>query len=144
MLLCIAAACMKHTVYHSFHHLSIAGWKKSDTLPFHIAVTDSNPPVLHLFADIRYRQDYPYSRLYLFIRQNLQDSSTWKTDTISLQLTDDKGRKTGNGGNAVLQLSAFVGSVRPQSSGKYVIQVVSGMKDESLTGINDIGIRVEK
>ena len=69
--ICLMAACNENTVYHSYQSLPDEGWGKSDTLSFLIPVTDSIPPTLRLFAEVRNRTDYPYHNLYLFISQNL-------------------------------------------------------------------------
>jgi gliding motility-associated lipoprotein GldH len=142
---CFATACYdKNTVYHSYQSLPNEGWGKSDTLSFLIPVTDSIPPTLRLFAEVRNRTDYPYHDLHLFISQNMPDSTVWHTDTIAVNLADSTGRWIGKGWGSVYQAETFVKSVRPLRPGNYIIKVMSGMKDEKLPGMNDIGIRIEK
>lgn len=141
---CVAVACNnENTVYHSYQSLPDEGWGKSDTLSFFLPVTDSIPPTLRIFAEVRNRIDYPYHDLHLFISRNMPDSTVWHTDTIAISLTDDDGRWTGKGWGSVYQAETFVQSVRPLHPGNYTIKVMSGMKDIKLKGINDIGIRIE-
>ena len=59
--ICLMAACNENTVYHSYQSLPDEGWGKSDTLSFLIPVTDSIPPTLRLFAEVRNRTDLPLS-----------------------------------------------------------------------------------
>ena len=94
---CLMAACNENTVYHSYQSLPNEGWGKSDTLSFQCPVTDSIPGTLRLFAEVRNRSEYPYRNLYLFIHENLLDSTVWRTDTIAVNLADSTGRWTGNG-----------------------------------------------
>ena len=115
---CLMAACNENTVYHSYQSLPNEGWGKSDTLSFQCPVTDSIPGTLRLFAEVRNRSEYPYRNLYLFIHENLLDSTVWRT--------------------------VFVKSVRPLHPGNYTVKIVHGMQDEKLTGLNDVGIRIEK
>ncbi|WP_285820040.1 gliding motility lipoprotein GldH [Bacteroides acidifaciens] len=148
-LFCLFAACLaacnnENTVYHSYQSLPNEGWGKSDTLSFLIPVTDSLPTVFRLFAEVRNRTDYPYHDLHLFISQNMLDSTVWHTDTIAISLAHSTGRWTGKGWGSVYQTETFVKSVRPLHPGNYTIKVTSGMKDEKLQGMNDIGIRIEK
>lgn len=149
-LLCVIGAamigaCNENTVvYHSYQSLPLEGWAKGDTLTFYIPVTDSVPSELNLFAEVRNRSNYPYQNLYLFINENLQDSTVWRTDTLSICLADSTGRWMGNGWGSIYQSAAFVKTVRPLHPGNYTIRVVNGMKDEKLNGLNDIGIRMEK
>ncbi len=144
LAVCLSAACDKHIVYHSYHSLSTEGWEKGDTLFFQIPISDSIPPTLHLFTEIRNRTDYPYRNLYLFISQNLQDSTTYQTDTICLSLTDSVGNWKGKGWGSIYQSETFIKSIRPLKPGNYSLWIRSGMKDEILKGINDIGMRIEK
>ena len=127
---CLTAACNENTVYHSYQSLPDNGWGKSDTLSFFVPITDSLPPTLRLFAEVRNRTDYPYQDLHLFISQNL--------------LTDSTGRWFGKGWGSVYQSETFIRSVRPLHPGNYTFKVVSGMKDDILQGINDVGIRISR
>ena len=87
---------------------------------------------------------HSYRNLYLFIHENLLDSTVWRTDTIAVNLADSTGRWTGNGWGSIYQTAVFVKSVRPLHPGNYTVKIVHGMQDEKLTGLNDVGIRIEK
>ena len=141
---CLTTACNDHTVYHSYQSLPGEGWKKSDTLSFQIPVADSIPTTFRIFAEVRNRSEYPYRNLHLCISQNLIDSLTWKTDTLAISLADSTGRWLGHGWGSLYQSEVFIKSVRSLRSGKRTIKVYSAMKDGKLTGLNDIGIRIEK
>lgn len=141
---CLLTACNENTVYHSYQSLPDEGWGKSDTLSFQIPITDSIPTTLRLFAEVRNRIEYPYHDLHLFISQNLQDSTVWRTDTIAFNLADSTGRWTGHGWGSIYQSETFIKSVLPLRSGNYTIKVINGMKDEKLQGLSDVGIRIEK
>ena len=141
---CLLTACNENTVYHSYQSLPDEGWGKSDTLSFLIPITDSIPTTLRLFAEVRNRIEYPYHDLHLFISQNLQDSTVWCTDTIAFCLADSTGRWTGHGWGSIYQSETFITSVRPLHPANYTIKIMSGMKDEKLQGLSDVGIRIEK
>lgn len=141
---CLMAACNENTVYHSYQSLPNEGWGKSDTLSFQIPTTDSVPTTLRLFAEVRNSIEYPYHDLHLFISQNLQDSTVWRTDTIAFCLADSTGRWTGHGWGSIYQSETFITSVRPLHPANYTIKIMSGMKDEKLQGLSDVGIRIEK
>ena len=137
-------ACNSHTVYHSYQSLPAKGWAKSDTLFFPVCIKDSVPTALHLFAEVRNIISYDYRSLYLFIDQNLQDSTQGKTDTLEINLTDLKGKWKGIGWGSLFQSVQPIGTFITLHPGNYMIRVSHGMKDENITGINDIGIRIEK
>ena len=119
---CLLTACNEHTVYHSYQSLPNKGWGKSDTLSFQIPITDSVPTTLRLFAEVRNSIEYPYHNLHLFIT----------------------GRWTGHGWGSIYQSETFITSVRPLHPANYTIKIMSGMKDEKLQGLSDVGIRIEK
>lgn len=144
IIACAATACNDHIVYHSYQTLPVEGWKKNDTLFFQIPVTDSVPTTFRLFAEARNKSDFPYRDLYLFINQNLLDSTVWKTDTVTIHIADSTGRWLGSGWSNIYQSETFIKSVRSLHSGNRFIKITSGMKDENLSGLNDIGIRIEK
>ena len=141
---CLLTACNEHTVYHSYQSLPNKGWGKSDTLSFQVPITDSVPTTLRLFAEVRNSIEYPYHDLHLFISQNLQDSTVWRTDTIAFRLADSTGRWTGHGWGSIYQSETFITSVRPLHPANYTIKIMSGMKNEKLQGLSDVGIRIEK
>ena len=123
---CLLTACNEHTVYHSYQSLPNKGWGKSDTLSFHIPITDSVPTTLRLFAEVRNSIEYPYH------------------DLIAFCLADSTGRWTGHGWGSIYQSETFITSVRPLHPANYTIKIMSGMKDEKLQGLSDVGIRIEK
>lgn len=140
---CLTVACKDSIVYHSYQPIRSEGWGKSDTLFFDVPLSDSLTN-LHLYAEVRNRSDYNYQDLYLFISQNLEDSTSWKTDTLEFILAGKDGKWNGTGWGSLFQSALPIGYTATRHSGKYTFKVVHGMKDDILTGINDIGIRIEK
>ncbi len=139
----LVSACNEHTVYYSFQSIPSEGWRKSDTLFFKVPLTDSLQP-LRFYAEVRNLNSYAYRELHLFVNQNFEDSTRWKTDTLTLVLADKDGRWNGDGVGYLYQSAQPLGTIRPKHPGTYTIKVSHGMKNEILTGINDMGFRIEK
>ncbi len=137
------SACIEHTVYHSFQSVAADGWAKGDTLCFQVPVTDSLIP-LQLYAEVRNQNNFAYRELYLFVRNNLKDSTVWHTDTLKFVLADQDDKWTGTGQGNLYQSSVPFGSTHVQHPGTYAVQVMQGMKDDKLIGLSDIGIRIGK
>ncbi len=141
---CLLTACNEHTVYHSYQSLPNKGWGKSDTLSFQIPITTAF--LLHsgfLRKSATVSNILIMTSIYLSVR-NLQDSTVWRTDTIAFCLADSTGRWTGHGWGSIYQSETFITSVRPLHPANYTIKIMSGMKDEKLQGLSDVGIRIEK
>lgn len=138
----LASACVEHTVYHSYQSIPARGWSKSDTLVFLVPIPDSLR-TLRLTAEVRNESNYAYQNLYLVISHNLQDSTAFQTDTLELTLADKDGKWTGTGWGSLFQTAQPIGTAVTRHRGNYTVRISQGMKDESLVGIRDVGIRVE-
>jgi gliding motility-associated lipoprotein GldH len=141
---CLMTACNSPIVYHSYHSLPAKGWTKSDTLSFRVSIADSLPTTFRLFVEVRNRMDYPYLNLSLLVAQNFSDSTSMASNRVNFTLATAEGNWTGKGWGSLYQSEQFVRGVHTQGAGEYTITVCSGMKDEQLPGINDIGIRIER
>lgn len=135
------SACDEHTMYHSYQSIPEKGWGKSDTLFYNIPVNDSLI-ILQLSAGVRNDNNYPYQDLYLFVSHNLEDSTKWQTDTLKFTLSDKEGKWIGTGWGNLYQSTQPIKSAIVRHPGNYSIRVTHGMKDETLSGISDIGIKV--
>lgn len=138
------SACNEHTVYHSYRSLPSEGWRKSDTLFFQVPITDSIPTIVQVYAEVRNKSNYPYQSFYLFLQQNIPDSTIWKTDTLQIEMADKNGKWKGTGWGSLFQSSVPLGYLHIKYPGNYTFKAIHGMKDDILEGINDIGIRIEK
>lgn len=138
----LATACIEHTVYHSYQPIPCRGWNKSDTLIFRVPIADSLS-TLQLFAEVRNKNEYPYQDLYLIVSHNLQDSTVFQTDTLRFILADKEGKWQGAGWGSLFQSALPIGTAiaRP---GNYTFKLSQGMKDETLGGITDVGIKIER
>lgn len=139
----ILSACDDHSLYHSYKSIPKTGWGKSDTLFFEIPVNDSLT-LLQLSVGTRNNNGYPYQDLYLFISHNLEDSTQWQTDTLKLVLADKEGKWMGTGWGNLYQSGTSMKSALVRHPGTYTLKVSHGMKDETLNGISDVGIKIER
>ena len=139
----ITTACNENTLYHSYQSIPREGWNRNDTLVFNVPIADSLT-VLHLSAEVRNESNYPYRNLYLTVSQNLEDSTTWKTDTLLFVLANKDSKWIGTGWGSLFQSDLPVRDIATRHSGNYKIRVTHGMKDDTLKGISDIGIKIER
>lgn len=138
------AACTEihNDMYHRYHSISSSGWGKKDTLTFTVYPIDSICGV-NLYAEIRNTCNYPYSDLYLVIKQNIADSLKWQTDTVRFVLADSVGKWMGKGNGNYYQSAVYIRKIQlPPHPFHAVIKVFQNMKDDKLKGISDIGFRI--
>ena len=136
-------ACDGSVYYDESRTVDEHGWLPQDTLVFDVEVDDT----VHLFnllVEVRNSVEYPYSNTFLFIGTTFPDGSV-AYDTMECPLADPEGRwlgkRTGRYVDARYRLRG--GSARFPLMGHYRFAVTNGMRDSAISGIKDIGLRVE-
>jgi len=137
------AACDGSVYYDESRSVDEHGWLPQDTLVFDVEVDDT----VHLFnflVEVRNSVEYPYSNTFLFINTTFPDNSV-AYDTMECPLADPEGKwlgkRTGRYVDARYRLRG--GSARFPMTGHYRFAVTNGMRDSAISGIKDIGLRVE-
>lgn len=143
IVLTILVSCDRNMIFEKYQPIPENGWHKDSLVHFQIPITDTLQNH-NLYLNIRNDVDYKYSNLWLFIEIN-QPGETGVADTLELTLADPKGKWMGEGfGGVKTQQIKYKSGVYFPVSGEYTINIQHGMRDEILTGITDIGFRIEK
>ena len=136
-------ACDGSVYYDESRSVDEHGWLPQDTLTFDVEVDDT----VHLFnflVEVRNSVEYPYSNTFLFIGTTFPDGSV-AHDTLECPLADPTGKwlgkRTGRYVDARYRLRG--GSARFPMTGHYRFAVTNAMRDSAISGIKDIGLRVE-
>lgn len=137
------AGCMKTSVYERNLQVDPGGWDIDDSLEFAVEVTDTLTPVNFLFT-LRHNTDYRYSNIYFFLNTYYPDNR-YSRDTIQILLAGKDGKWFGKGFGRLKEVDVMLKDklVFPRS-GIYRFSFVQAMREQSLSGIEDIGIRIEK
>lgn len=137
------SACDKQTVYHAFQSIPQEGWLRKDTLLFNVEVPDSQT-YYKLSIEIRNRNNYPYQNLSLSICYDGPEVPKLPADTLNAILATKEGIWKGDGWGGLYQSAFPVGSIRVGKAGAYHFKIAYTLPDESLQGINDIGLCIKK
>ena len=98
----------------------------------------------NIYFNIRTGSSYPYRNIFLFVSTTSPSGRTI-TDTLQYQLADEKGKWYGKGTGTIRELRLpFKTSVYFPVKGIYSFTVRHGMRSETLKGVYDIGLRIEK
>lgn len=142
-MLVFFASCANDAVFFSYHSINKKGWNKDSVCTFDVQIDDATV-AYNVYVNTRNTGEYPYQNLWLFIRQTSPDSVI-TTDTIEFYLADEFGKWLGNGvGSAFNMPVLYQQNYKFQKKGKYRFEIQQGMRDSILTGINDVGLKVEK
>ena len=138
-----AVACTSNDVYFQYKSITTKGWSKDSIYSFDIPISDTIA-LYNVYVNIRNRGEYPYQNLWLFLSKTTPDKIQSK-DSIECYLADQRGKWLGSGIGSIMEMPVlYQQNVRFKSKGTYHYKIVHGMRDSILTGINDIGMRVEK
>lgn len=132
------SSCNSHVVYSDYRPIPLRGWEADSVLTFEINIQDTlseHDILLH----VRHTDAYPYQNMWLFL-----DTPTG-SDTIEFYLADQRGRWLGNGFGNIKEMPVLYGqSVVFPHSGVYRYTIRQGMREETLPGVHDIGLTVER
>ena len=138
-----AVACTSNDVYFQYKTIDEKGWSKDSLCNFDVTINDTTANY-NVYVNIRNKGEYPYQNLWLFLNKTKPDKQQIG-DSIECYLADQRGKWLGSGMGAVHEMSVlYEQNVRFKTNGMYRYQIVHGMRDTLLTGINQIGLRVEK
>jgi gliding motility-associated lipoprotein GldH len=108
---------------------------------FEVIDTVSN---FNFFVTLRNTDEYPYQNMFVFLKTTFPNGKS-KLDTINCPLADAKGKWMGKGFSGVYDNRVlYMARKRFPLAGKYQINIEQAMRDETLPGILDVGIRIEK
>ncbi|MDR3119162.1 MAG: gliding motility lipoprotein GldH [Mediterranea sp.] len=135
-------SCTDHITYHAYHHFPQERWGKDDTVALHLHIPDSISGNAEITFLLRNQSNYPYQDFNAILQHNMPDSTRWRHFNLNFILADGDGQWNGAGWAGLYQIPLSLGRV-PARAGTYTFKVIHKMPDESLKGINDIGILIE-
>lgn len=119
------------------------GWHKDSSAVFNVDIVDTLS-TYNILVDTRNTNAYPYANLWLFVKITAPDSNVM-CDTVEFQLSNIDGKWLGKGAGSLYDLQQpYRNNIFFPKAGRYTISLTQGMRDNSLPGINDIGIRIER
>lgn len=135
--------CTSNDVFFQYKSVAPHGWNKDSLYSFDIHITDTLS-AYNVYVNIRNRDEYPYQNLWLFLNKTTPDKNQAK-DSIECYLADQHGKWLGSGVGSIKEMPVlYQQNVHFNKVGIYHYEIVHGMRDSILIGINDIGMRVEK
>lgn len=143
ILLTGIVSCDRKRVFESYKELDKKGWNKDSVLVFNVLLADTIKNH-NIYVNIRNKGTYAYSNLWLFLTIGSPDG-VFKTDTVEFTLAEPSGKWKGSGiGGLHDNHIHYKNSVYFPHKGNYIFSIKQGMRDNVLTGIRDVGLRIEK
>ena len=143
LLINIFAACNLGAVYDDNISFENAQWEKSETARFQLNIADSLSQY-DFYINLRNTADYRFQNLYIFLTTHFPNKNVTR-DTIEFILADQTGRWLGKGwGNLKEHDILLKSNLTFPLSGDYTFLIQHAMRVDTLNGINNIGVRIEK
>ncbi len=135
-------SCTGNDIYHQYVSIDKDGWNASQPAVFNVEVTDTISD-FDVVLNIR-SADYTYQNLFLFAKSMSPDSIV-VCDTLNCILADNQGKWLGKGIGSTHSLPIlYMSNINFPRKGLYTFQISQGMRENSLKGISDIGLRIQR
>ncbi len=144
--LCIVAlcfsACHKRVAYHHYEPMSNAEWEREDTVSFAVPAIEEGG-TYETQIELRANDSYPYQSLHMIVVCEVLPQGRILRDTLLCRLTDDNGHALGNG-VCDQQCQVPYTTLNLQSGDSLHVSIFHHMRSETLPGIMDLGLMVQK
>ena len=137
------SACDSGKIYENNVALLSEGWRRADRVRFEVEIADTLQPC-NVYINVRNNIHFKNMDFWLFVDVQLPTGRVVR-DTVKIMLADHRGKWLGHGlGSKFDSRLVYRKNLRFPVSGKYVFEYEQAMRDEPLSGIEDIGLRIEK
>ena len=142
MLAACLTACDSSVFYDRQQAVDEHGWRPDEEVTFDVEVKDTLT-VYNFLMEVRNSVSYPYANTFFFVNTTFPDGS-FARDTLEFPLADAAGRWLGKRtGRYVDTRYYFRRNARFPMTGTFRFSVSNGMRDSAITGLKDIGLRIE-
>lgn len=142
LALFLFAGCDKTRVFEDHSTSPEDGWKHQEIAEFDVEIQDTSK-YYNIILHLRHEGSYRYSNLYVLLDSETPSGKTNST-RFEFKLAEKDGRWLGNGSGNIFSYSVPVNTnTKFPEKGMYKFGIEQYMRDSTLKGIKDIGIRIE-
>ena len=143
----------ENTVSEEFQAVEkgIWGWKQTKTFSFEI---DDTTHYYNIYCGLRITGKYNYSNIWLIyeLSENKLENTSFINSTITpllktqfqIELADQTGRWLGDGMSNLISFEQPLLLKTKLRKGNYTFKLSHNMREDLISGVNDVGIKVEK
>lgn len=141
IIVCLGGGCTsKHTSYSDFSKIADFGWDKNAPVIIKPTYPDSLAKY-DLYLAVRHSSGYKYQNLWLFIDYYNNNDSLVMRDTVQYTLANKFGKWYSDGFGSQYQYEELINHNITSDMANHIV-IWHGMRNDTLTGIQDIGIRL--
>lgn len=145
----IANSCVdKNYIFDQNVEIPDAKWVASDRAILKLDVTDTVSQH-NFYINVRNTEAYPYRNLYVFVKTIFPNQKV-KKDTVGIILADNTGKWLGSGSGFLSSSQHLSNTILYQYNkrfpvrGEYRFEIEQAMRTDTLVGIQNIGLKIDK
>lgn len=135
-------SCSHNEVFFEYHSFANAEWNRDNPAVFNVNIEDNSQPY-NISIELRNNNTYPFSNIWLFVEYKMPNGTSC-ADSISAELADVYGKWYGKGLSLYNLSIPYETLILFPDTGTYVYSISQGMREYTLKGISDIGLKVSK
>lgn len=133
----------KNVIFDKSVIIPNASWNCQE-FPFFEVTIDDTLSNYSFYFNIRHLENYRYSNFYMFLHTTFPNGNQTH-DTIECILAYPDGRWVGDGSGSMRNSKILLNDrLRFPLAGDYRFEIEQAMRDTTLKGISDVGLRFEK
>lgn len=141
LLAVLTLSCTRGTLFSGNHRMEEQQWSMYEPVDYSCVVDDTTGTYDIRFS-LRTSTDYPYRNIFLFVITSFP-SGTTVTDTVHAMLADGQGRWLGKGAGDLREMTIpYKSNVWFPETGEYGFRIIHGMRDTTLKGVYDFGMKI--
>jgi len=143
LLVVVLQSCDPGRLYDENKTIPSDRWYYKNRMPFDVQITDTNT-WYDVSINLRVSTEYKYNNVFLWIYTTNPARQTDKR-RVEIRLADEKGKWLGSGlGDIYDYQFPVLQKVKFPSSGFYRFEVEQNMREDTLSNIKSVGIRVSQ
>ena len=143
--LLLLGGCSSRRLWEESKPLPDGVWHRRQPLVFHFLIRDAQQPY-HIFLHTRYEASYPYHNMYVSYALSDIHATVLGAEMREVQLFEPRsGKPIGSGSsNLFFKADTLLSSYRFVAPGRYTLKLRQFMRLDSLVGVRDIALRVDR
>jgi gliding motility-associated lipoprotein GldH len=129
-------------VYNQYQAIDHSAWEKGKEYYFTFQIDENTVPY-NITLEIRNNNLYPYQNLWILLKEE-PPVGPMARDTMECMLADDFGKWLGNGISLFQTSFPIKTNYLFTDTGSYTFSFRQGMRNDTLKGIQEIGLLIEK
>ena len=139
----LLSSCNNSRVYNKYIEIKDHTLHKDSTLTFSFN-TEDTINYYNVLLNIRHNSEYRFQNLWLFT-VSVDPKGNVATDTLECYLYDNIGRSLGQDYFYLYEMPLlYMNEIKFPTKGEYTFEIKQAMRDSLLTGIESLGLTIEK